>query len=351
MKTILLCTFLLSATTAPVIMAQTTTKADKKDKSAKVIENTVVVDTVKKQETIRDITERVVETTYKNYPQQAGQPTIIINNIILPPDYQKNNQPNINKTQAPKPDMSTGLSAAQEDEEYQAWLRERRYRQQEFMMDSRMNENNQASNFGNNFGDQQSDERKGKSLEERLGERPARNSGMWIIPMVGLHAQDFDTSSDNDEINGRAGWNAGLDFRIRANRFFVQPGVHYFNSSLEITEKDSVEQKSFTDGPRIHTLKVPMMVGVYLTKANSGFFKFNVKGGIVGNYLLSVDNSTQTSFSKDNLNEFYYGANAGIGLEFGFITLDVSHEWGISKFVKSSDKNNNVLRATIGFKI
>ena len=31
---------------------------------------------------------KAVDQTYKNYPQQPGQPTIIINNIIVPSDYQ-----------------------------------------------------------------------------------------------------------------------------------------------------------------------------------------------------------------------------------------------------------------------
>ncbi|WP_198034451.1 porin family protein [Dyadobacter tibetensis] len=350
MKKQLVYTLLLSTAIGAGAIAQSN-KGETNSKKNKVIENTVVIDTVKKQETIRDITERVVETTYKNYPQQAGQPTIIINNIILPPDYQKNGKqgsPQV-ATEMPVQDRNSGLSAAQEDEEYQAWLRERKYRQQDFMMDSRMRQDMQAQNF---YSDINGKNPNGKrTLEERLGERPPRNSGMWIIPMVGLHVQDFEDPLSDEDVNGRAGWNAGLDFRIRAKRFFVQPGVHYFNSALEITQRDSLEQESFIDGPRIHTLKVPMMVGVYLTKANSGFFKFNVKGGIVGNYLLSVDKSNNTSFGKDDLNEFFYGANAGIGLEFGFITLDVSHEWGISRFVKNSDKNSNVLRATIGFKI
>ncbi len=346
MKKLFIYTTIFTMAVSSVAFAQSNKK---EAKNANVIENTVQIDSSKRQDSIQEITQRVIESTYKNYPQQNGQPTIIINNIILPPDYQKVNTANNNKERK----EDTGENIGAEDTEYQAWLRERRYRQQEFMMESRMNSNNGQDNYGyqKNFQGTDNYDNSKRTFQDRFAEGKSRNSGVWVIPMFGLHASAFDANFKNDEISGRTGWNAGFDVRMRAKRFFVQPGVHYFSSSMEVTQKDSITNKTFTDGPRIHSLKVPMMLGLYLTKANSGFFKFNIKGGIVGNYLLAVDKSTQTDFGKDNLNEFSYGANAGIGIEFGFITLDISHEWGITKFVKTSSKNNNILRATIGFKI
>ncbi|MFC0185260.1 hypothetical protein ACFFJX_23435 [Pseudarcicella hirudinis] len=43
--------------------------------------------------------------------------------------------------------------------------------------------------------------------------------------------------------------------------------------------------------------------------------------------------------------------NAGIGLEFGFITLDVTHEWGLTNYFKNDSQKNNILRVSLGFKI
>ena len=77
----------------------------------------------------------------------------------------------------------------------------------------------------------------------------------------------------------------------------------------------------------------------------------NVKAGATGSYLLAVDNNDQKQFDKDNIEDFSYGLNAGIGLEFGLITLDISHEWGVSRLFKDSDMKNNILRATIGLKL
>jgi hypothetical protein len=169
--------------------------------------------------------------------------------------------------------------------------------------------------------------------------------------MVGVHASEFKADFSNEEATGRTGWNAGLDFRMHTRRFFVQPGVHYFNSSLRFTDSDSLSTAALLDGPRIHSLKVPLLLGLYLTKAHSGFFKFNIKGGATGNYVIAVDRDNQSQFDKDNIEEFSYGLAGGIGIEFGILTIDLSHEWGMSRFIKDSNSKNNILRATVGFKL
>jgi hypothetical protein len=287
-----------------------------------------------------NLTQRVIESTYKNYPQQPGQPTIIINNIIVPSDYEK-------KVPA-KDQMTESRMAESDDEEYQQFLAWKRQRNAGVSPKQYGRRRNDAALL-----DQERESTYGSKItwKERFGERPKRNSGLWVIPMAGVHASSFSADLKNSEADGRVGWNAGLDFRIHMKRFFIQPGAHYFNSSLKQTDKDSLENASLLDGPRIHSLKVPLMLGLYLTKANSGFFKMNIKGGAVGNYVMAVDKSNITYFSKDNIEEFSYGLNAGLGLEFGLLTLDISHEWGMSTYFKSNDQKNNVLRFTLGVKI
>jgi hypothetical protein len=286
----------------------------------------------------KTITERVVESTYKNYPQQAGQPSIIINNIIIPSDYDRPAQAAAAKDPA---NLAPSNSDAREYEEYLAWKKQRNA-QREYVPAEAEAGQREANVM---------DRDQPMTFKERFGEKPARKSGMWVIPLVGVHASDFKADFSDNEADGRTGWNAGLDFRMHTRRFFVQPGVHYFNSSLRFTNKDSLSTAPLLDGPRIHSLKVPVMLGVYLTKANKGFFKFNIKGGATGNYVIAVDKDNQARFDKDNIEEFSYGLAAGVGLEFGLITLDLSHEWGMSPFLKSNDMKNNVLRATLGLKL
>lgn len=319
---------------------QSTSVAEQSPNAPYVVQRNVTSDT--NGASAGAIAQRALETTYKNYPQQPGQPTIIINNIIVPADY--------NGQQSKGIQPATDRMASQDRtdyDDYKAWLRYR---------------NRQSATSGpapftatpNKYEVEDSesvDKNERLNFRDRFGEKPERNSGMWVIPMVGIHASNFNADFQDDQYEGRAGWNAGLDFRFRMRKFFIQPGVHYFSSSMNVTSEDSISTAPLLTGPRIHSLKAPLMLGVYLTKAKGGFFRFNIKGGVVGNYVLNVDKNGSDRFDKDNIEDLSYGLNAGIGLEFGFVTLDFSHEWGMSPLFKDSNQKNNVLRATLGFKL
>lgn len=310
-----------------------TSQAARQNAPGQVVQRNFNVDSLMASGSTQNITERVLESTYRNYPSQPGQPSIIINNIIIPSDYQRPQNQGVMR-QAAQPERPE-YTRDQDYEDYRAWLRERDRKpvRQARDMESSSSSSNRLT------------------FRERFGEKPARNSGLWVIPMVGVHASNFKADLQDGEADGRIGWNAGLDFRIHTKRFFVQPGVHYFSSSMRFTSESEVSNAPLLSGPRLQSLRVPLLLGLYLTKANKGFFKMNIKGGATGSYLLAVDNNDQNAFDEDNIEEFSYGLNAGIGLEFGLITLDISHEWGVSRLFKDSDMKNNILRATIGLKL
>lgn len=294
--------------------------------------------------------QKIVEDSYKNYPQQPGQPNIIINNIIVPSE-QYTAQP------APRaafqPASGMGLSP-DEMADFRAWRAER-YQQNTGNMrsaDTRRYDYDRREYDRREYAAVPDRYERGESssFRDRFAELPKRKSGLWVIPMVGAHASSFDVDFDDRSAQGRGGWNAGLDFRAHFNRFFIQPGAHYFSSSMDLSGSDTLSTSTFTSGPRIHSIRVPVLAGVYLTKAQGAFFKFNIKGGIVGNYVVDVDDNDR-NFTIDDLERYSYGVNGGFGLEFGFVTIDLSHEWGISRFFRDGDGKNNMLRATIGFKL
>jgi len=328
---------LLAGSMVKNVSGQAQGKSQVSADTPKVLQNTVWLDSIRKQEAIRDIAQKVVEATYKNYPQQSGQPTIIINNIIVPPDYTRGSVSA--PATAPQTSAVANVPDPKENEDYQTWLRERKYQKEAFGAHNNFDKNHPVP------------EKEKGSFQTRFGERPPRNSGTWIIPVVGVHASVLGSDDNKDHESGRTGWNAGADVRVRMKRFFVQPGLHYLNSSMALIDKDSVAHTRFFDGPRIHSLKLPFLVGVYLTKASSGFFKLNLKGGVVGNYILAVDKNDLAQFTKENIREYSYGLNGGIGLEFGLISLDFNYEGGITKYFKDSNTKNNLLRITLGFKI
>ena len=318
---------------------------------------------------------KVIEQSYKNLPAQAtgGQAPIIINNIIIPPSdgggYWKSApsvpqqsyvappspQP-VNVPTVPPSNYSSQLSPddLREYEEFKRWKANKNSNFSQAQPMSLTNYGQPRNGYPrrsfNNYDDDRDfnyDDNRPRKRNESLNDR-RKNSGVWIVPQVGVHGSDFKVDFSEDEASGQAGWNAGIDFRVHANRFFIQPGVHYFNSSVDVVSKDTLSTNNFTDGPRIHSLKVPLLVGLYLTRATQSFFKFNIKGGVVGNYLIDVDKNDLPAFTKRNMEEYSYGLNGGIGLEFGPIVIDLSHEWGMSNMFKTGDQKNNILRATLG---
>ncbi len=239
-----------------------------------VITQNINVDSLRAMQNAQGLAQKVVESTYKNYPQQSGQPSIIINNIIIPSDYERP------KPAAPvqNPGMAQMSAREREDyEDYKAWKKQRNA-ENTGNADQRRFTENRDENFRNET--QPMPSKDGKlTFKERFGERAPRNSGLWVIPVVGIHASSFKADFSGGKADGRIGWNAGLDFRIHEKRFFIQPGVHYFSSSMRISTEDSLSNAPLLSGPRLHSLKVPLLLGLYLTKANKGFFKMNVKGG------------------------------------------------------------------------
>jgi len=250
------------------------------------------------------VAEKVVKATMDSYPQQPGLPAVIINNIITVPGGQLHQPPTqsdqVQQTVPSGGDGSTPQTAPR----------------------------SQLS----------------------AGSIRTKTSGLWVLAVAGLHASDFKADFADGKAQGRSGWNAGLDFRIHGRRFFVQPGAHYFNSSIDVTFQDSISNAPWNSGPRLQSLKIPFMLGVYLTRAQHTFFKANIKAGGAATYLLEVSRSNFKQFEKQNLKSWSYGLNAGIGLEFGPIALDISHEWGVSSIFKNNKSSANLLRATLGIR-
>ena len=117
---------------------------------------------------VRSITDRVIESTYKNYPQQPGQPSIIINNIIVPSDYERPAAKHAEAT--PQRAMNQSANVAHDDADYEDFLRwknERRSSQQGNYKVARRTEEVQ----------QQEVPYQRMGFKDRFGEMPKRKSG------------------------------------------------------------------------------------------------------------------------------------------------------------------------------
>ena len=152
------------------------------------------------------------------------------------------------------------------------------------------------------------------------------------------------------------GWQLGGFTRFKIGRFYIQPEV-LFNSSSSTYSTSSLNLRNVIDSVRnesFRNLDIPVMLG----------FKFGtlrLNAGPVAHYhLSSSDQLTNLSGYVANFSKFTYGYQAGIGLDFGHVGLDLRYEgnfnqygdyitFGNTTFAFSQKPSRTILNISIAF--
>ena len=144
----------------------------------------------------------------------------------------------------------------------------------------------------------------------------------------------------------KAGLNAGIDFRIGGtdNWVFFQPGLHYYNIGSRF--RASIEDQTGVDGVNtdiedvvnIHSLKVPLNAGVYLT-GTEGAVHVRLNAGVVPTFVIGVGNS-DIDITPDDIESINWGLNGGLGFDFSLVTLDFNYEHGLSNIISNIEAIN-----------
>ncbi|MGB3848403.1 MAG: porin family protein [Tunicatimonas sp.] len=166
-----------------------------------------------------------------------------------------------------------------------------------------------------------------------------------VNPKIGVNLSRI--TSENVQLSDegvRAGFNAGLDFRIGAEdgAVFFQPGLHYYNIGANFTasvdDDDEGGDFNLEDDISVHSLRVPLNVGVYLTGAETAV-RVRLNGGVTPSFILGVgDNDVRVT--SDDFQSVNWGLNGGLGFDFTIVTLDFGYEHGLNQIVNSIDQIN-----------
>jgi hypothetical protein len=171
-----------------------------------------------------------------------------------------------------------------------------------------------------------------------------------VNPKVGVNFSGIESQLNDITAEARVGWNAGIDFRMGDGLIFFQPGAHYYNYTARLLQDvDRPDDVAFEDETTIQSIKAPINLGLRVTGDN-GLLGIHVKGGITPTYVLGVDEKEGFNFSKEQLNTFTWGANAGVGVDFLFLTVDANYEIGLNDFFADAEGANNVLTLSVGLK-
>lgn len=183
-------------------------------------------------------------------------------------------------------------------------------------------------------------------------------------PKIGVNLSKINSDAIELSQQGvRAGLNAGIDFRFGGpdSRVFFQPGLHYYNVSsnfkLHTTDGAGTDQVQIDtkDIISVHSLKVPVDIGVYLTNRQNSAVNVQLNAGVTPTAVLGVgDNSLQ--ITKSDFESIYWGLNGGIGFDFSLVTLDFNYEHPLSDALNSIEGlyangingRNRVLTVSLG---
>lgn len=169
------------------------------------------------------------------------------------------------------------------------------------------------------------------------------------IPRVGINSSGVEATLQDISAEGRAGWNAGLDFRIGDGALFLQPGAHYYSYSTNLVDYDDIEDFPFEDQAAVQSVKLPLNIGLNLLPKN-GLLGIHVLGGVTPTFVTGVSEAPNFAFGKEDLNTLTWGANVGVGVDVLFLTVSANYEIGLTDYFQNATGANNVFTLSAGLK-
>lgn len=171
-----------------------------------------------------------------------------------------------------------------------------------------------------------------------------------VVPKVGLNLSALDANVQDFTAEARTGWHAGLDFRMGQQKLFFVPGVQFQSSTARLMRNiDEDIRVDFSEETTIQSVRAPLNVGYRLLEVGK-VLNVHVKAGVVPTYVLGVKETENFNFSVDQLNRFTWGTNLGVGIDFLFLTADLSYEKGMTEFFSEGEGKNNILSLSVGLK-
>lgn len=198
--------------------------------------------------------------------------------------------------------------------------------------------------------------------EHRLRE-PNRQYNRNIFtfgPKIGVNYASLVKNPVVLDADYQVGYHVGAFMRFNVRRAYIQPEVLYSTKGADLTlpETPGAAYRPGTYAVTINTIDVPLLLGARLVNTRSfnlrafagPMVSFNVGGSGLDDFLGEGEST------KSYLETVGLSYQAGIGFDFGALTLDTRYEWGVTgaanlERADLGKPRNGLFQASLGIKI
>lgn len=181
---------------------------------------------------------------------------------------------------------------------------------------------------------------------------PSLDAQTALLPTIGITSSSIE-GFDNVDFDSRIGYSIGLDLRT-AGRFYFQPGLHYELVRNEINTQNIDSETDFS----VSRIRIPVMFGFRLFDQDiDRTLNFRAFTGPVANVVMDSETDGEFEVPHEDLNNFLFGWNGGIGVDFLIFFADLGYTWGLSEVfddiedIEGEDSTNNVFYLNGGLRI
>lgn len=168
--------------------------------------------------------------------------------------------------------------------------------------------------------------------------------GGFIGPNISTYALE------GSELNSgtRFGYQIGGFLRY-GERFYVQSGLTYFSMNSRLSYPIPVPSPGapveVADRVNVRYLQLPLLVGVRFYQQERRDLRLRLQAGPALSMLTGVNNNGLRLDSNDYRN-LWFGAQAGLGMDVWFFSLNLGYQWGLSNAFSNSYNQDGSYRMT-----
>ncbi len=185
-------------------------------------------------------------------------------------------------------------------------------------------------------------------------------------PKIGWNSTSLSTNYTDYIDDIKSGFQGGLFFSIYLNRFYVQPEAYLSikKGALDSSISDPLTGTgtlNISQTMTLRTVDLPLLLGYKVLDLK--LLRLRLWGGPVASYVLNRDytlsiNGVDQSerITKEDFKDATWSVQAGAGIDFLMLTLDIGYDFGLEDFmtIRSLDNfnlRNNVFFCSLGWRI